>query len=153
MNTDNIIKEKATLEPELKSAVERQAAAGQVAASTEKCAESHGGGNPQREAAGEMSPQLDEVQHLLEELGVSESIAASARVIVQSLREGNTSNANLVNLVVQALRHDEDLKNAETQGYLRGRNEVIEAATTPPGDNSSRPLNFPIYAKRSFWEK
>ena len=96
---------------------------------------------------------LDEVQNLLQELGVSESIAASARVIVQSLREGNASSESIVKLVVQALRHDEDLKNAETQGYLRGRNEVIAAATTPTDDKSPQPLNFPIYTKRSFWDK
>ena len=95
----------------------------------------------------------DDVQQLLEKMGVSESIATSARVIVQSLREGNASSESIVKLVVQALCHDEDLKNAETQGYLRGRNEVIAAASTPPDDKSPRPLNFPIYTKRSFWDK
>ena len=97
--------------------------------------------------------QPDTVATILEKLGVSESIAASARVIVQSLREGSATSESLVRMVVQSLRHDEELKNAETQGYLRGRNEVIAAATTPPGDKSPRPLNFPIYTKRSFWDK
>lgn len=104
-------------------------------------------------AAAEQPQAADEVQQLLEKLGVSESIAASARVIVQSLREGSATSESLVRMVVQSLRHDEELKNAETQGYLRGRNEVIAAATTPPGDKSPRPLNFPIYTKRSFWDK
>ena len=103
--------------------------------------------------AGEDAALTDDVQQLLEKLGVSESIATSARVIVQSLREGNASSESIVKLVVQALRHDEDLKNAETQGYLRGRNEVIAAASSAPDDKSSRPLNFPIYTKRSFWDK
>jgi len=103
--------------------------------------------------AAEQPQAADEVQQLLEKLGVSESIAASARVIVQSLREGSATSESLVRMVVQSLRHDEELKNAETQGYLRGRNEVIAAATTPPGDKSPRPLNFPIYTKRSFWDK
>ena len=103
--------------------------------------------------ADEDATQTDDVQQLLEKLGVSESIATSARVIVQSLREGNASSESIVKLVVQALRHDEDLKNAETQGYLRGRNEVIAAASSAPDDKSPRPLNFPIYTKRSFWDK
>ena len=103
--------------------------------------------------AGEDAALTDDVQQLLEKLGVSESIATSARVIVQSLRKGNASSESIVKLVVQALRHDEDLKNAETQGYLRGRNEVIAAASSAPDDKSPRPLNFPIYTKRSFWDK
>ncbi len=140
MNTDNIIEENAAIEQQ------QEAAGGQE----EIAAMQH-----QQEAIpdAEAATQSDDVQRLLQELGVSESLAASARVIVQSLREGNASSENIVKLVVQALRHDEDLKNAETQGYLRGRNEVIAAASTTPDDKSPRPLNFPIYTKRSFWDK
>ncbi len=140
MNTENIIEENAATEVQQESAVEPEAVALE----------------PQQAevaTASEESPQLDDVQQLLQELGVSESIAASARVIVQSLREGNATSESIVKLVVQALRHDEDLKNAETQGYLRGRNEVIAAAGTAPADKSPQPLNFPIYTKRSFWDK
>ena len=140
MNTDNIIKESPADEAQHEAAGKQEAAA-----------------EEQREEAASATSdevsQLDEVQHLFQELGVSESLAASARVIVQSLREGNASNESVVKLVVQALRHDEDLKNAETQGYLRGRNEVIAAASSSPDDKSPRPLNFPIYTKRSFWDK
>lgn len=142
MNTDNTIKENATQEPQRESAGEEQVAA------TPAVEQSNEEATPSSCAS-----KLDDVQHLLQELGVSESIATSARVIVQSLREGSASNESIVKLVVQSLRHDEDLKNAETQGYLRGRNEVIAAASTPPDDKSPRPLNFPIYNKRSFWDK
>ena len=139
MNTDNIIEENAAIvaDPETDT--------GQEAAARHEQGDSV--------AAAEQPQAADEVQQLLEKLGVSESIAASARVIVQSLREGNATSESLVKLVVQALRHDEDLKDAETQGYLRGRNEVIAAATSVPADKSPRPLNFPIYTKRSFWDK
>ena len=139
MNNDKIIEENDA------SAAHREQAAKQEAPAGE-----------QREAnalVGKEPSPLDDVQPLLEKLGVSESIAASARVIVQSLREGNATSESIVKLVVQALRHDEDLKNAETQGYLRGRNEVIAAATPTPDEKSPRPLNFPIYTKRSFWDK
>ena len=137
MNTDNIIDENAE--------TQQEAIPEQEAAAVEHQEET----SPDAEGA----EQSDDVQFLLEKLGVSESVAASARVIVQSLREGNASSESIVKLVVQALRHDEDLKNAETQGYLRGRNEVIAAASTPPDDKSPHPLNFPIYNKRSFWDK
>ena len=137
MNTDNIIEENADTQQE--AAPEQEAAAVEHQEETTPDAED--------------AAQSEDVQHLLEKLGVSESVAASARVIVQSLREGNASSESIVKLVVQALRHDEDLKNAETQGYLRGRNEVITAASTAPDDKSPRPLNFPIYTKRSFWDK
>ncbi|MBR5638981.1 MAG: hypothetical protein IKW83_04375 [Muribaculaceae bacterium] len=140
MNIDKIIEENAVAEAQQETSSELKTAA-----------EEHS--HEETSPAEEDSKQLDDVQHLLQELGVSESIAASARVIVQSLRQGNASSESIVKLVVQALRHDEDLKNAETQGYLRGRNEVIAATTTPPDDKSPRPLNFPIYTKRSFWDK
>lgn len=97
-------------------------------------------------------PRRDDVQIVLERMGVSESVANTAKVIIQSLKDGNASSESVVKLVVQALRHDEDLKNAETQGYLRGRNEVIEAATNAADEKSPKPVNFPIYSKRSFWD-
>ncbi len=137
MNTNNIIDENDAI------------VTGQETGNGQEAAACH----QQDDAAAEQPQAADEVQQLLEKLGVSESIAASARVIVQSLREGSATSESLVRMVVQSLRHDEELKNAETQGYLRGRNEVIAAATTPPGDKSPRPLNFPIYTKRSFWDK
>ncbi len=48
---------------------------------------------------------------------------------------------------------DEAIKNAEAQGYLRGRNEAIAElqATTPP----EQPLpqaQFPQYCRRSVWD-
>ena len=138
MNTDNIINENLSVEAQPEVAEQEVAVAEQQVETA---------------PAGETTPEPDDVQRLLHELGVSESLAASARVIVQSLREGNASSENIVKLVVQALRHDEDLKNAETQGYLRGRNEVIAAASSAPDDKSPRPLNFPLYTPRSFWDK
>ena len=136
MNTDNIIDESTSSEAQQEPLAEQEVAAAELASAP----------------IGEEPQQLDDVQQLFEKLGVSESIAASARVIVQSLREGNASSESIVRMVVQSLRHDEELKNAETQGYLRGRNEVI-TASAPPDDKSPRPLNFPIYTKRSFWDK
>jgi len=139
MNPNNTIEENQVLKDEFDEAATVQ----------ESKAEQH---LEHEQGAGEASHDIDEVQALLQELGVSESIAASARVIVHALKDGTASSESIVKLIVQALRHDEDLKNAETQGYLRGRNEVIEAATHRATDLSSKPVNFPIYSKRSFWD-
>lgn len=139
MNTDKIIEENAAAEMQQDANLEQDAATQEPL-----CAEAA--------SAGDASPQSDEVQQLLEKLGVSDSVATSAKVIIQSLKQGNASSESIVKMVVQALRHDEDLKNAETEGYLRGRNEVIEAATKATDDKSPKPLNFPIYTKRSFWD-
>ena len=95
--------------------------------------------------------QLDAVAKILEKLGVSESIATSARAIIDSLEAGKTPGENFVKLIVNALNHDEDIKNAEAAGYVRGRNEVIETATKVD-ESAPKPVNFPVYRKRSFWD-
>jgi hypothetical protein len=96
--------------------------------------------------------QPDTVAAILERLGVSDSIATSARAIIDGIEAGKTPGENFVKLIVNALNHDEDMKNAEAAGYLRGRNEVIEAASKLNDDQHPNPVNFPIYRKRSFWD-
>ena len=101
----------------------------------------------------EHQPQLlDEVGEILERLGVSDSVAASTRALLDTVKDGKAPGENFVKLIVSALSHDEDIKNAEAAGYLRGRNEVIEAATKADNDQEPTPVNFPIYRKRSFWD-
>ena len=96
--------------------------------------------------------QPDEVTAILERLGVSESTATSARTIIDSIEAGKTPSENFVKLIVNALNHDEDMRNAEAAGYLRGRNETIEAASNLQDEQTPKPVNFPIYRKRSFWD-
>lgn len=89
---------------------------------------------------------------ILGKLGVSESTATAAKAIIDALETTKAPTESFVKLIVNALNHDEDIKNAEAAGYLRGRNEVIEAATKPE-DQDTKPVNFPIYRKRSFWDR
>lgn len=96
--------------------------------------------------------QDDIIDTMLHKLGVSDSTATAARAIIDSLDTKKTPTESFVKLIIKALNHDEDIKNAETVGYLRGRNEVIEAATKPENQDS-KPINFPIYRKRSFWDR
>jgi len=101
---------------------------------------------PQQEA------KRDEVAQILERLGVSESIATSARAILDTIEAGKAPGENFVKLIVNALNHDDDIKNAEAAGYLRGRNEAIDQAISLNDDQQPKPVNFPVYRKRSFWD-
>lgn len=59
----------------------------------------------------------------------------------------------VVDMLVKALRHDEDVSNAEATGYLRGRNEQIEAALGKPKRKTrTEPASFPRYVKQSIWD-
>ena len=87
-------------------------------------------------------------------LGLSDAIASVVEEVLTPLEHGHLSQ-NVVKLIAQAIGRDEDLKNAEAAGYLRGRNEKIElmnrAAVEPP-ETEPKPALFPRYAKRSFWD-
>ncbi len=103
-------------------------------------------------AAEPQEQRASQVERILTALGVSESIQASARAILEPIEKGVAPGESIVRLVVNALRHDEDVKNAEAEGYLRGRNEVIDAASKTRDQQGPQPVNFPIYRKTSFWE-
>ena len=60
-----------------------------------------------------------------------------------------------IDTMKQALNIDEELKNAETQGYLRGRNEKIELTTHPLAHDEAEltaTVNFPRYRHHSVWD-
>ena len=70
-------------------------------------------------------------------------------------------------MLAYAVNREEELRNASTTGYLRGRNERIEALQhfeqTPPSPkpavaddtdidvDDSSPRRFPVYNRRSIW--
>lgn len=103
-------------------------------------------------AAEPQEQRASQVESILTALGVSESVQASARAILEPIEKGVAPGESIVRLVVNALRHDEDVKNAEAEGYLRGRNEVIDVASKTRDQQGPQPVNFPIYRKTSFWE-
>lgn len=109
--------------------------------------------HPQQQAIDkEQQQETDVVDEVLEKLGVSQSIANSAKAIIDSIEPGKTPSESFVKLIAGALNHDEDLKNAEAAGYLKGRNEVIEAANKLAEEQTPKPVNFPVYRRRSFWD-
>ena len=64
---------------------------------------------------------------------------------------------DLLATLARGISHDEDVQNADAAGYLRGRNEKIEAVLHPePQDEEETPTTatpvFPRYCRRSIWE-
>lgn len=61
----------------------------------------------------------------------------------------------LLSTLAHGITHDEDVQNADAAGYLRGRNEKIEAVLHPQpdaGDESQTTPVFPRYNRRSVWD-
>lgn len=67
-----------------------------------------------------------------------------------------TATDELLSTLARGISHDDDVSNADAAGYLRGRNEKIEAVMHPqPQDDeetqSATPV-FPRYCRRSIWD-
>ena len=63
----------------------------------------------------------------------------------------------LLATLAHGITHDDDVQNADAAGYLRGRNEKIEAVLHPQPDEEdenaqSLSINFPRYCHRSIWD-
>lgn len=69
--------------------------------------------------------------------------------------EANAVTEALLATLARGLTHDEDVQNADAAGYLRGRNEKIEAVLhQQPQDEEeiqATPV-FPRYCRRSIWD-
>lgn len=88
-------------------------------------------------------------------LGIDDSTMTQIR---QLLPVGTTAASDeLIKALALAVRHDEDVSNAEAQGYVRGRNENIEAQCgfyhpQSSDDIAIEDVNFPRYMRRSVWD-
>ena len=56
---------------------------------------------------------------------LDEDASQAVSKLGQTVMKGDWSDAAM-NILLRAARHDDDVKNAEAAGYLRGRNEAIE---------------------------
>ena len=62
---------------------------------------------------------------------------------------------DLLAILARGISHDDDVQNADATGYLRGRNEKIEAVLHPQSlveDEAPSTPVFPRYCRRSIWE-
>ena len=87
------------------------------------------------------------------ELGLDEVATASLTALTKDLSPDEVST-DLLATLARGITHDDDVQNADAAGYLRGRNEKIEAVLHPqPQDEEpqAQPV-FPRYCRRSIWD-
>jgi len=87
-------------------------------------------------------------------LGLDEKATARINQLTEGLEADKTSDELLATLA-SGITRDEDVHNADAAGYLRGRNEKIEAVLHPqpdPIDESQTTPVFPRYCRRSIWD-
>ena len=63
----------------------------------------------------------------------------------------------LLTTLAHGITHDDDVQTADAAGYLRGRNEKIEAVLHPQPEEEENndpgmSINFPRYCRRSIWD-
>lgn len=75
------------------------------------------------------------------------------RLLIEHIGKGDVDEATM-GILRHAVNHDEEVRNAETEGYLRGRNEKIDLATRPEPmeEPAAEPATFPRYHRRSVWD-
>ena len=111
--------------------------------------------HPQPPELEQKKPAFSEVvAQAAQALGLSDAITSVVQEVLAPLEQGRLSH-NVVKLIAHAISRDEDLKNADAAGYLRGRNEKIELvnrASEEPPEAEVKPTAFPRYTRRSFWD-
>ena len=97
------------------------------------------------------SPTLEE---RISALGLDDESAAKIRQLTAGI-DGNNVTPDLLETIARGITHDNDVENADAAGYLRGRNEKIEAVLHPepdlPDESDTTPV-FPHYNRRSIWD-
>lgn len=84
------------------------------------------------------------------QLGLDEETQSQLKDVLQPLQAA-VITPRLVEMLASALRHDEDVSNAEAAGYVRGRNDNIDARLHPQQQQPAA-QSFPRYVRRSVWE-
>ena len=81
--------------------------------------------------------------------------AERVRQLVETLANGEPLNEETLTILLHGLEHDEDVRDADAQGYIRGRNEKIDAVTTRPvplDDAPETTMLIPHCDRRSIWD-
>ena len=87
-------------------------------------------------------------------MGLDESAAAKLEELTAGLVAESLSSTLLATLA-RGITHDDDVQNADAEGYLRGRNDKIEAVLhRQPQDEEEHVATpvFPKYCRRSIWD-
>ena len=100
----------------------------------------------------EEAPACPTLADKMSPLHLDEDTAAKVSGFLAGLDPGLLSD-ELLAAVVRGITHDDDVQNADAAGYLRGRNEKIEAVLRPEPDEPKTAVPvFPQYRKRSVWD-
>lgn len=89
-------------------------------------------------------------------LNLDEAATTRLTELTSGLGDDSLTHDLLVTLA-RGITHDNDVQNADAAGYLRGRNEKIEAVMHPDpdddcsGERDTTPV-FPRYCRRSIWD-
>lgn len=110
--------------------------------------------NTQQPAATAHSEKSRQWEECVAKLSLDEGTGNKVRHLIEQIGKGEVDETS-VSILSHAVNHDEELKNAETEGYLRGRNEKIDNATrpTPIEEPAHEPATFPRYNRRSVWDR
>lgn len=87
-------------------------------------------------------------------LGLDEDTASRLNQLTEGI-DGTAATDDLLATLVRGITHDADVRNADAEGYLRGRNEKIESVLPPnpePNDETECTPVFPRYCRRSIWD-
>ena len=96
----------------------------------------------------------EEIAEKIGALGLEEAVSEQLTQLTQGM-DAEHVTPELLSTLAQGITHDEDVQNADAAGYLRGRNEKIEAVLHPQpeaGDESQTTPVFPRYCRRSIWD-
>ncbi len=87
-------------------------------------------------------------------MGLDEAASEQLAQLTQGM-DANHVSPELLSTLAHGITHDEDVQNADAAGYLRGRNEKIEAVMHPEPEHEDEqqatPV-FPRYCRRSIWD-
>ncbi|MBO4871704.1 MAG: hypothetical protein J5565_06970 [Muribaculaceae bacterium] len=100
----------------------------------------------------------DEARNVSHEQAVAENVAVKTETTATDVAASTNVADPLMQLGLDdstAAKVQELLLNAETEGYLRGRNEKIEATQhfDVMPDDEPQPVAFPSYCRRSVWDE
>ena len=96
------------------------------------------------------SPTLAE---RIAELELDENAATRLTLLAEGI-DATALTPEVLSTLARGITHDDDVQNADAEGYLRGRNEKIETVLHPqPQDEEplTQPV-FPRYCRRSIWD-
>ena len=108
---------------------------------------------PQEAAQQEEQGTFPTLADRIAALGLEEPIADQLTQLTEGI-DGDTMTSDLLATLARGLTHDNDVQNADAAGYLRGRNEKIEAVLHPQPEEETPPATpvFPRYCRRSIWD-